>query len=828
MLARLGLTILIGLAIVSSLARAEPPDEKPSRRTDLYGDPLPDGAIARLGTGRLRHTDDVLSLAYSPDSEMIASGGRDNVICLWDAKTGKEVGRLTGPEHWLNHLAFSPDGTLLAASSHDEVTQIWNVSKGKRLFKVQGNCVVFAPDGKTLATGSKDKLIRLWRSDTGKEQSQLAGHESEVLCLTFSSDGKTLASGSKDGSARLWNVATGKQIQKLGGHQNGVHSIAFALDGKRLGLASNGTLQLYDTATGKRVFELGNPKVGVGDVIASPVANAFATSYGGGIRLWDAATGKELSSLASESWDWHDEVRCLAVSHDGKRLVCGSMDSRICQFDLTSGREVLLPNSHQNAIRDIAVAPDGKTIATASGDRTVRLWETTTAKELKVLRGHKYGLRRVAFSPDGRILASCGRDDMVILWDWATGKELRRMPGLSVAFSPDGRILAAGSHVGEGNGTYRAGLIHFYDPATGKELQRLIGHHRPVTHVVFSPDGRMLASIEDEPFPLPGRDPPKPEASSIRLWDVASGKEWQNFGEGHAEGPLVFSADGKTLASASKDNDRLLFWEVATGKERHQIRCKPYTTWLVAFAADGRTFATAGIEPPIRVHAWPTGKELGQFEGRGGSVYALTFAPDGAALVSGGQDTTAIVWNLTSLKRPTPEPSRELTREQLQQLWADLGRDDAVRAFSVISTIAAAHGRSEAYVKEQLRPARIDRERVTKLIADLDNERYAERNAAEKDLTAMGGTTVPFLQQAIRAPPSAEARRRLERLLTKALKGPLPLPQVQELRALEVLELLGTSAARQVLETLTKGDSEARLTREAKTALQRLEKRPAK
>src|SRR6516162_7026789 len=115
---RTGLTLLIGLFILSGGAQAQPPNNKPSRRTDLYGDPLPEGAIARLGTVRLRHTDNVLSLAYSPDGKLIASGGSDDVICLWEADTGKEVRRLTGPHSEVWDVAFSPDGKLLAAASN--------------------------------------------------------------------------------------------------------------------------------------------------------------------------------------------------------------------------------------------------------------------------------------------------------------------------------------------------------------------------------------------------------------------------------------------------------------------------------------------------------------------------------------------------------------------------------------------------------------------------------------------------------------------------------------------------------------------------------------
>jgi WD40 repeat protein len=323
---RTALTLLIGFLLLSKVVRADQPEKNTERRYDLYGDRLPDGAIARIGTVRLRHTDNAVSLAYSPEGQLLASGGSDNVICLWEANSGKEVRRLTGSERWLSQLCFSPDGRVLAAASHHaEVVQVWNVSDGKQLFRLKGGCVAFAPDGKSLATGCKDNLIRFWESSTGKELRQFAGHIDEVRCLAFAPNGKMLASGGKDKTVCIWSVANANILHKIKDYQNGVQSISFATDGERIVIGSNGAANVYNAGTGAHIHDLASPKEGIGAILFSPDGTTIAaTSDRRGIRRWDAATGRQLRDLTSASWHFDESVGCLAISPDGKQLACAT------------------------------------------------------------------------------------------------------------------------------------------------------------------------------------------------------------------------------------------------------------------------------------------------------------------------------------------------------------------------------------------------------------------------------------------------------------------------------------------------------------------------
>ena len=189
------------------------------------------------------HSENISSVVFSRDGNLLASGSWDDTIRLWNPITGGHLATFTGHSDDVNTVAFSPDGEILASGSDDDTIRLWNSDGVVRtiLSGHGGNVtsVVFSPDGETLASGSADNTIRLWNPTTGAPIAVLEGHTEGVSSIAFSVDGGTLASGSWDDTIRLWNPITGGHLATFTGHSDDVNTVAFSPDGEILASGSS-------------------------------------------------------------------------------------------------------------------------------------------------------------------------------------------------------------------------------------------------------------------------------------------------------------------------------------------------------------------------------------------------------------------------------------------------------------------------------------------------------------------------------------------------------------------------------------------------------------
>jgi RNA polymerase sigma factor (sigma-70 family) len=838
------------------------PTPETKRKLDALGDPLPEGAVARLGTRRF-HAGLIASLIFAPDGKRLIS--RNNgAVNIWDAASGKELRQLQFDAVYEGGgvLDLSADGKRVAVGSAAEPRdgghiELWDVDTAKKIGASLGerfyHLARFSPDGKRLAAVYSFAQVELWDAATQKRLRSWQAHDSQVWYLAFSADARKLLTIGLSGKVRMWDTATGRKLHEFTPTpwKSGVKGVspltAFSPDGNFLALseasekqeAKSGPatwmtrIRLWDVATGKPVrrFECSSRQEGAWYL---PNFRALAFTADGKklltsgpdsfLRFWDAANGKELRRLECDVWP----PTCLALSRDGQSLAHACF--RIQVVDLLHPKKPTPPFGHLMTVDAAVLTPDGRTAVTGNLEDALLVWDVATSRVRHRFPGHTRGVRILHINPDGRTLLAGGWDKTLHVWDLSTGAErgklnveaLRSVNG--ILLSSDGKIFVTRD---------AKQTIHLFDTDTGKERRHFQSPEAIVGLTLLADDRSLAAWCGDR---------------KVRVWDATTGQLLRQHAlrqDSHKGRPLFASAPGPSFYGAAMSSDGRLM--AIANEERLQVGVKRQhfvvlqdliaghivhrldKGWMsgFVFSPDGRMLAWSDRrDNTIHLLEVSSGRERRCFSGHRGSVMTLTFSADGSRLISGSGDSTALVWDVGN-RFDARNASAALKTAEVESLWADLASKDAARAYRAIHRFALSPSSAIPFMRNHLCPVPlVDEKRIARLLADLDSDDFTARQKATAELEKLGARALPAYRKALESKPSLEVRRRLEDLLEKA--GPawwdVSGERLRSLRAVEVLELAGTTEARELLRKIAAGAEGMRLTEHAKAALRRLAK----
>jgi WD40 repeat protein len=555
-------------------------------------------------------------------------------IRLWDLATGKEIRSVPLPSlAWsVFDVIFSPDGKLFAAHANENY-------------------------GPILGGGGKHR-IHIGEAATGKVLPPRKGSDCQFSGMTFSPDGTMLAAcrrtafDGKGPALVLWDTATGKEVRTFAN----VSAAVITPDGKRLVVNSErrrpllevpakddedaGVIRVLELDTGREVRRLEGHRATVCVIAVSPDGRSLVSAdegpnrFGEGeriktsVRLWDLNSGK-----LRRQWLGHEEqVTSLEFSPAGRVVLVADARDNLLLYDVASGDQRQRIPAGPAADRRHTFSPDGKLLLLHDQGGPFREWDIARGEERRRWGG-SFLPGSMVYSPDGKVLVSRGPDGLVV-WDVGAGKEWHGFPGPRsavrvLAFSPDGRLVAS---------VDQAGLFGIWEASTGKPLLPLSPDTpERAMQFRFSTDGALLSAVGKDGtvrvWELRGGLKERRFRIDIeeatRAWEGAEKADWGDPNGSPHEG-MVYSPDGKLLAVLGEHN-AIHLWHL-TDARRVVLHGHEGAVGHMLFSPDGRLFASAGEDTTIRLWDAGTGKELANFRGAAKESAAFLFSPDAKVL----------------------------------------------------------------------------------------------------------------------------------------------------------------------------------------------------
>ncbi len=607
----------------------------------------------------LTHDEPVHYAEFSPDGRRILTAALDNTARLWDATTGRPIGRPLeherGPTFRRESFAvgqkcleahFSPDGSKVATASVDNTARIWDGFTGEPLTPALQHpdwvvVVRFTPDGKQIATGCKNGEVRFWNTASGELVGPAFRHEKWVNFIEFDREGRRMFTGADDQTAQVWEVATGKPVGSRIRHGGWVRAGQFSPDGGKVATASaDGTARIWDAATGVALTPPLHHEAVVCGVQFCPDGLWLATaSFDQTVRLWDAETGGALG----RPLDHGGRVRSIQFSPDGRRLLTAAEDKTVRVWDFRQGQVSV------EAIRQAAEAwsarfsPDGQCVVTASSDRTCGVWDVRPRSALPMELPTSRVVRNVEWSPDGQRLVAVSPQPRLFVNSngWSRiGDHWSDEGANSVEFSADGRWIVTGS--ADGN-------TRIWDAKKAEVVLR-VQHAVAPARASLSRDGKKLLTASNDGL--------------AAVWLAESGRQLLALPHPDELRSAEFSPDSKWILTLCAD-EQMRIWNGTNG--RLLVSWKPHAAKVnqAHFSPDGSRVVTCSSDFTARVWEAAAGRPLSEPLPHRAAVREATFSPDGRKLLTASQDDTAVVWDFAS-----GEPGRKIILRHNASLYS--------------------------------------------------------------------------------------------------------------------------------------------------------------
>jgi WD40 repeat protein len=603
----------------------------------------------------------IVSVAFNPAGDLVATGDSNGDIYLWRMSDGQRVALYQGHANWVRSLAFTPDGQILASSSDDLTIGFWDLQTGRKLLTLSQPTysfrrVSFSHDGQKLITGGDDSRVLIYdfpqllidAQNPAVEVAytqELLGHTNWVFSVNHSPDGSQLASASADGTVRIWDLATGTVVHVLS-HPHWAIRTIFSPDGRRL-VVSGLSAQIYvwDLSSSKLIQTLTGHTDWVWS-IASTIDGSTLVSAGEDrtIRVWDLTTGICKTVFRAHQ----DRIWALAIAPDDT-LVSGSEDRTIKIWDFQRGKCLKTINGYGNWIKSIAFVPAPNWLISGHRDCQIRIWDVSNRAPIHTFAGHTDAIVAICVSPDGRYLASGSLDRTIRLWDLRDLSCINSIAAMvdgswSLGFSPDSHQLIASCEHAQ---------LQIWDIATGRLDRTLATDTRRIQSIAICPVHNFIATAWEH---------------TIKIWDFATGECLHAFNTQQRSHSIVFSPDGKYIASGSMDTT-VKVWETTNWACIQTLSGHQGWIMSLAFSPDRYELISGSCDRTIKRWDLATGECLGTYYGHTNWVWSIAYSQDDRSIFSASEDGTINIWDL--------DRSQPLHTLQLKRPYEDLQISEA-------------------------------------------------------------------------------------------------------------------------------------------------------